>query len=100
MRALDLIPQLAAEFGAAFGFQDHPNVEVVAVSDLIPDRRDLLAKTYNCSKTYNSLEELVLDKNIDAVAIFTESCAAATDAPAQSAAAAPAASTISAKLFG
>src|SRR5207247_27752 len=26
------------EFAAAFGFQDHPNVEVVAVSDLFPDR--------------------------------------------------------------
>ncbi len=26
-------------FGAAFGFQDHPNVEIVAVSDLIADRR-------------------------------------------------------------
>ena len=25
-------------FGAAFSFQDHPNVEVVAVSDLFPDR--------------------------------------------------------------
>ena len=24
------------QFGAAFGFQDHPNVEIVAVSDLIP----------------------------------------------------------------
>jgi len=24
------------QFAAAFGFQDHPNVEVVAVSDLIP----------------------------------------------------------------
>ena len=29
-------------------------------------------KTYKCSKAYNSLEELVLDKKIDAVAIFTE----------------------------
>ena len=28
----------ACRFGAAFGFQDHPNVEVVAVSDLFPDR--------------------------------------------------------------
>ena len=27
-----------SRFSAAFGFQDHPNVEVVAVSDLIPDR--------------------------------------------------------------
>ena len=24
-------------FGAAFGFQNHPNVEVIAVTDLIPD---------------------------------------------------------------
>ena len=30
-------------FGAAFGFQDHPNVEVVAVSDLFPDRCATLA---------------------------------------------------------
>ena len=32
------------QFAAAFGFQDHPNVEVVAVSDLIPDRCAGLAK--------------------------------------------------------
>src|SRR6185436_13416137 len=38
-------------FGAAFGFQDHPNVEVVAVSDLFPDRRDGLAKACRCKKT-------------------------------------------------
>jgi hypothetical protein len=31
-------------FGAAFGFQDHPNVDVVAVSDLMPDRRNALMK--------------------------------------------------------
>jgi len=47
------------KFGAAFGFQDHPNVEVVAVSDLFPDRRDGLAKDCRCEKTYDSLEELV-----------------------------------------
>jgi len=28
----------SCRFGAAFGFQDHPNVEIVAVSDLLPDR--------------------------------------------------------------
>ena len=32
------------KFSAAFGFQNHPNVEVVAVSDLIPDRCAELAK--------------------------------------------------------
>src|SRR5579862_1825641 len=42
------------QFGAAFGFQDHPNVEVVAVSDLFPDRRDGLAKVARCEKTYDS----------------------------------------------
>jgi len=43
-------------FGADFGFQDHPNVEVVAVSDLIPDRRRGLMKACRCEKSYESLE--------------------------------------------
>jgi len=42
-------------FGAAFGFQDHPNVDVVAVSDLIPDRRSALMKACRCDKSYDSL---------------------------------------------
>src|SRR5438093_12834770 len=33
-----------SHFSAVFGFQDHPNVEVVAVSDLFPDRCSELAK--------------------------------------------------------
>src|SRR5512139_3611864 len=32
------------QFGAAFGFQDHPNVEIIAVSDLIPERCRALMK--------------------------------------------------------
>jgi predicted dehydrogenase len=60
------------KFGAAFGFQDHPNVEVVAVSDLFPDRRDGLAKACRCSKTYDSLEELVKDDTIEAVFCATD----------------------------
>jgi len=43
-------------FGAKFGFQDHPNVEIVAVSDLIPERRNGLMKECRCSKSYESLE--------------------------------------------
>ena len=43
-------------FGAAFSFQDHPNVEVAAVSDLFPDRCSELAKVCRCEKTYPSLE--------------------------------------------
>ena len=60
------------KFGAHFGFQDHPNVEVVAVSDLFPDRCANLAKACNCSKTYPSLEELVKDDTIEAVFVATD----------------------------
>jgi predicted dehydrogenase len=60
------------KFGAAFGFQDHPNVEVVAVSDLIPDRCAELAKACRCTKTYPSLEELVKDDSIEAVFVATD----------------------------
>lgn len=59
-------------FGAAFGFQDHPNVEVAAVSDLIPERCQALAKVCRCGKTYPSLEELVKDDAIEAVFVATD----------------------------
>jgi predicted dehydrogenase len=59
-------------FGAAFSFQDHPNVEVAAVSDLFPDRCAALAKECRCEKTYPSLEELVKDDKIEAVFCATD----------------------------
>lgn len=59
-------------FGAAFGFQDHPNVEIVAVSDLIPENCAGLAEAVRCSKTYPSLEELVKDDNVEAVFVATD----------------------------
>lgn len=59
-------------FGAAFSFQNHPNVEVVAVSDLIPERCAGLAKACRCPKTYPSLEALVKDDRIEAVFVATD----------------------------
>lgn len=59
-------------FGAAFSFQDHPNVDVVAVSDLFPDRCAALAQACRCEKTYPSLEELVKDDQIEAVFVATD----------------------------
>ncbi|MEA1952074.1 MAG: Gfo/Idh/MocA family oxidoreductase [Planctomycetota bacterium] len=59
-------------FGASFSFQDHPNVDIVAVSDLFPDRRAALAKACRCEKTYPSLEQLVKDDTIDAVFVATD----------------------------
>ncbi len=60
------------QMGAAFGFQDHPDVEVVAVTDLIPARRDGLAKACRCAKTYPSCEEMIKDDKIEAVFIGTD----------------------------
>jgi predicted dehydrogenase len=60
------------KFGAEFGFQSHPNVEIVAVSDLFPDRCADLAKVCRCQKTYPSLEELVKDDRIEAVFVATD----------------------------
>ena len=60
------------QFGAAFGFQDHPNVTVAAVSDLFPDRCAGLAKACRCAKTYPSLEELVKDDSLEAVFVATD----------------------------
>ncbi len=59
-------------FGAAFGFQDHPNVQIVAVSDLIPERRNGLMKACRCDKSYESLELLVKDPKIEAVFVATD----------------------------
>ncbi len=62
----------ACSFGAAFGFQDHPNVEIVAVSDLFPERRAGLAQACRCEKTYESLEKLIEDDSIEAVFVATD----------------------------
>ena len=59
-------------FGCSFQWHEHPDCIVEAVSDLRPERRALLMKTYRCEKSYESLEKLVQDPKIDAVAIFTE----------------------------
>lgn len=60
------------KFGAAFEFQNHPNVEVVAVTDLIPERCAELAKVCRCEKTYPSLEEMVKDDRIEAIFVATD----------------------------
>ena len=60
------------KFGPQFSLQHHPNVEVVAVSDLFPDRCRALAKACRCEKTYPSLEEMVKDDSIEAIFCATD----------------------------
>ncbi len=63
---------VGGRFGRSFQWHEHPNCIVEAVSDLDPGRKKQLMDTYKCSKSYSSLEEMVKDKNIDAIAVFTE----------------------------
>lgn len=62
---------VGGNFGCSFQFHEHPDCVVEAVSDLRPDRRDRMMEVYRCGKSYDSLEELVLDPAVEAVAIFT-----------------------------
>lgn len=58
-------------FGTSFQWHLHPNCIVETVSDLRPERLQALVNTYHPKKTYPSLEELIKDKDVDAVAVFT-----------------------------
>jgi predicted dehydrogenase len=58
-------------FGTAFQWHEHPDCVVEAVADLRPERRDNLMKTYGCGKSYESLDQLLQDDNLDAVAVFS-----------------------------
>jgi predicted dehydrogenase len=60
------------KFGAAFGFQNHPNVELLAVSDLFPDRCAELARECRCTRTYPSLEKMVQDDRLEAIFVATD----------------------------
>ena len=60
------------KFGAQFFYQNHPNVEVVAATDLDPGRCAALAKAVGAPKTYSSCEEMIKDKSIEAIYIATD----------------------------
>jgi len=62
---------VGGNFGCAFQWHEHPDCIVEAASDLREDRRQNLIRTHNPKKVYSSLAELVKDKDIDAVAVFT-----------------------------
>ena len=60
------------QFGLSFSLQHHPNVELIAVSDLFPDRCADMARKAKCEKTYPSLEEMVKDDSIEAIYCATD----------------------------
>ena len=62
---------VGGNFGAQFQWHLDPNCIVEAVSDLRTDRREYLQHVYQCEKACESLEKLVLDPKVEAVAVFT-----------------------------
>ncbi|NNJ26341.1 Gfo/Idh/MocA family protein [Alienimonas chondri] len=60
------------KFGAAFFYQNHPNVEVAAATDLDPGRCAELAGAVGAKKTYPSCEEMIKDRSVEAVFIATD----------------------------
>ena len=64
-------------FGSAFAYQTHPNVEVVAVTDLDLAKCKQLQERTKAKKTYPSCEELIKNAAADKL----EALYIATDAP-------------------
>ncbi len=62
---------LGGGFGACFHWHEHPWCEVGAVADLDSGLRDQLMERYQCAQGYRSIEELLADDSLDAVAVFT-----------------------------
>src|SRR5690606_22733238 len=65
---------VGGHFGAQLYWHEHPQCEVVAVSDLITERRDYMKEVYHCGTAYDSLEAMLTDENLklDAIALFTD----------------------------
>ncbi len=59
-------------FGAGFGFQNHPNVTVSAVTDLDPAKCAELAKACRCDKTYPTCEAMIRDDSLEAIFVATD----------------------------
>src|SRR5262245_55497101 len=47
---------VCGNFGCAFQWHQHPECVVTGVTDLRPERRDLLRKVYKCDQAYDSME--------------------------------------------
>ena len=58
-------------FGSQFQWHLDPNCTVAAVCDIRPDRLQVLSEVYKCGTTYKSYREMLTNRELDAVAVFT-----------------------------
>ena len=62
---------IGGRFGCEFQWHEHPHSQVTAVCDLRDDRIGQLKQTYRCDTAYKDYRQLIADKNVDAVGVFT-----------------------------
>ena len=64
----------AGQFAACFVplYKNHPFVDEVSIAELITERRNNYAKKFGIEKTYLSLDDMLENSDVDAVAIFTQ----------------------------
>jgi predicted dehydrogenase len=67
-------------FGASHYWQEHPNCKVVAVTDLLEQRRQRLIERYNCKNVFRSMEEMFekASDTFDAVGVFSNASSHST----------------------
>ena len=58
-------------FSMEFQFHEHPGCTIVAVAEQNPDRRAKLQSQYRSDRAYDTLEELLRDREVEAVCLFT-----------------------------
>lgn len=60
-------------FGGAFVpiWREHPNVEQIGICDLDRGLTEKVAKAYDISKVYSSVEDVLMDSSLDAVHLVT-----------------------------
>jgi predicted dehydrogenase len=63
---------VGGNFGLSFPWHLHPNCEVTAVADLIPERQAKLRKTFKCDNVYGEFHPMLKDAKVDAVAVYTD----------------------------
>jgi len=62
---------IGGRFGAQFYWHEHPRCRVSAVCDILDEPLEDLKRTYRCDRGYKDWREMLKDREVDAVAVFT-----------------------------
>src|SRR5713226_2578469 len=62
---------VGGNFGATFQWHLDPNCKVAAVCDIQPRALARLAEVYRCDVTYGNFHDLLKDRDVEAVGVFT-----------------------------